>query len=164
MKNLYLVRHAKTVHGHSELKDFDRYLKPRGISDTQRMADYLKTDFPLPQLIFSSPARRAIQTAKIFAEKFDYDPELIIQDKSIYFGGTGQLLAIIKAIQPNVNIVMLIGHNPTVHETVNLLIEKPVDHFPTGCVAVIQFETDDWMKIQTRTGKLFVYEKPKNLR
>lgn len=164
MKKLYIVRHAKTVRGHSDLKDFDRYLKPRGKSDSRLMANYLKADFPLPQKIISSPARRAIQTAVIFAEQFGLSPETIVQDKSIYFGGTGDLLTIMRNVHPDTNIAMLIGHNPTIHETVNLLIEKPVDHFPTCCIAGIEFDTDDWIKIKTRSGRLFAYEKPKNLR
>ncbi len=164
MKKLYIVRHAKTIQGHAQLKDFDRYLKPRGHSDAKRMAEFLKSDYPLPQLIISSPARRALQTAEIFADEFNYSPDKIEQDKSIYFGGTGDLLKIIRQTDSQTNIVMLVGHNPTVHETVNLLLEKTVDHYPTCCVSGIQFDIDEWSVIKHRTGRLFVYEKPKNLR
>jgi phosphohistidine phosphatase len=164
LKILYLVRHAKTIRGGIERKDFDRYLKERGHQDAELMAKFLKAKHPLPELIITSPAKRAEETTEIFAKIFQHAPKPVQTEKSIYTGDIDDLLNIFFAIDEDINCAMLIGHNPTIHDMVNYFIKSPVYHFPTCCVAGIRFDTEDWQKLKAHRGELFVYEKPKNIR
>lgn len=164
MKFLYLVRHAKTIQGSGDLKDFDRYLKSRGQSDAKLMAEFISENHIAPGLLISSPAKRARQTAEIFAETFSYEKNRIQFDKSIYFGGIGDIIDIFQNLSPDINNAMLVGHNPTIFEMVNYFISSPVFHFPTCCIAGIQFDVDYWIDLKAHSGKLVIYETPKNLR
>lgn len=164
MKFLYIVRHAKTIHGDGHLKDFERYLKPRGEKEAKLMADFVAANHSIPELLIASPAKRATQTAEIFAEVFDYDKDQIQYERSIYFGGMGDLLEIFQNLPPNIHNVMLIGHNPTVFEMVNYFISAPVYHFPTCCVTGIKFNIDNWIELRAHRGQLTIYEKPSELK
>lgn len=162
MKFLYIVRHAKTIEGGGNLKDFDRYLKPRGHKESKLMAEFILNNHPIPQIIITSPAKRAKQTTAIFAETFDISDK-IMEEKSIYSGGIGDLLTIFQNLPSHIDTAMLIGHNPTVFEMVNYFITAPVYHFPTCCVSGIKFNTNYWIELKSHQGELVIYEKPSNL-
>ncbi len=72
MKTLYIIRHAKSSWKDTTLDDFDRSLNKRGKLNAPLMGDRLKSKNIVPDLILSSPAKRAKKTAKIIAEKVEY--------------------------------------------------------------------------------------------
>ena len=163
MKTLYIARHAKTIHGGHKIKDFDRYLMPQGKSDTRNMARVIKENQILPQMIISSPAKRAKQTTEIFCEIFNNPLENVVENESIYFGGISDFINIFENLDNKFDSVMLIGHNPTVHETTNYLINTPIHHFPTCSVAGLQFDIDSWIEIKAKAGKLEFFETANNI-
>jgi len=162
MKTLYILRHAKTVHGGQNLKDFDRYLKPGGVKEAKAMATLMKENNHIPQLIIASPAKRAKQTTEIFCDTFDYPVENVIEDESIYFGGIGDMMNIFQNLDNKIHSAMLIGHNPTVHEMVNYFINAPVHYYPTCAFSRIQFEVNYWIEVKAHRGELIFYETPKH--
>ena len=125
------------------------------------MAKSMKNNNLIPQLIIVSPAKRAKQTTEVFCEIFDYPIENVVEDKSIYSGGIGELLDIFQNLDNRIHTVMLVGHNPTVHEMVNYFINAPVNHFSPCCVAGIQFDIDYWIEANAHKGNLIFYESPK---
>ncbi len=84
MKYIYLIRHAKSSWGEVDISDFDRPLNKRGKKDLPFMANRLKEFGIKPDLILSSPAKRAQKTAKTIAETIDYDMQDILYEESLY--------------------------------------------------------------------------------
>jgi len=93
MKRLYLVRHAKSSWDHPGLEDFDRPLNKRGMRDAPKMGEYLAEQRILPQIIVSSPARRAHATATSLAVALQVPPADTVEDDRIYAAATATLLA-----------------------------------------------------------------------
>ena len=94
MKKLYLARHAKSSWKNPDLDDYDRPLNKRGIRDAPFIGKKLKEKNILPDLIISSPAIRAITTAKELAAQMGYPEENIILDENIYEAGGGESVII----------------------------------------------------------------------
>jgi phosphohistidine phosphatase len=161
MKTLYIARHAKSSWKDPELSDFDRPLNKRGKRDAPFMGKLLKDSGVKPDLIISSPAKRAIVTAKEFAGKLDYPGKKIKQDDRIYYNTVNDLMAVISGIDNEVDHLMLFGHNPSFTELANELCNHPVDNIPTAAVYAIDFEVDNWKQIGTKTGSLRFFEYPK---
>ena len=161
MKTLYLNRHAKSSWDYPSLSDFDRPLNKRGNRDAPIMAQILSSKYDMPDLICSSPAVRALTTAKIIAEGFEYDQEKIVEDQEIYDGGVSDLISIISNVTDEINVLMLFGHNPTFTMASNYLSDKLIENIPTSGFVKINFEFDSWNKIEVNTGKLIAFEYPK---
>ena len=84
MKQLYLIRHAKSDWSNPDWTDFERPLNKRGLDNAPRMGEYLKIHNVLPNIIYSSDANRALSTARIIAEKIGYPVNDIVKQHSIY--------------------------------------------------------------------------------
>ncbi len=162
MKRLILVRHAKTeqLDYHSVKTDYQRELKPRGYADSKLIAEKLVKMGIKPDLIVSSSAKRAKQTAKLFAQQLQYDPELIDYHRFIYDGyTTSEFLGFLEQFGQNHETIMVVGHNPEIAMLAINLSEGDYYHFPTCATTAINFNTDDWKAINAREGKpeWFIY-------
>ena len=114
MKTLYLVRHAKAVSRGKPGPDFARPLSPRGKNDAQKMAKYVKKKGPSPDLLISSPAKRALRTARIFATVCCYPVARIATNAAIYEQSdeADMLLNIIQTVANSHQTIMIFGHDP----------------------------------------------------
>ncbi len=161
MKRLVLVRHAKAVpYGYDD--DFDRELQERGINDAGRIGQRLKEMGIVPDLIISSPAKRAITTARIIAEKTGFPYKTIREDEEIYNQFTsGQFLDYIRELPDDADTVFMFGHNPGFyHYAVNLLTHF-YEEFPTCATIGIDFPVDSWQKTGARSGEKAFFLIPK---
>lgn len=158
-KILILARHGKAEKAAFGDFDFKRNLTERGISDVQQVAIKLYTQF-VPQLIVSSPANRAYQTAKIFAKTFQIDKKDIQKIDSIYEASMSSLLNVINILDNNCNCILLTGHNPAFEFAVDYLTNNGLSELPTSGTAVIEFPFDDWKMISMGTGTLRVLLTP----
>lgn len=161
MKKLYLARHAKSSWKHQELDDFDRPLNNRGKRDAPFIGQKLKEKNILPDLIISSPAKRAITTAKELADQIGYPKKNIVEDENIYEAGGGELLTIIQNVDDKYNSVMLVGHNPGFTSVHNYIADQYIDNIPTCSIAFIDLDLDSWKKVEPNTGILVDFEYPK---
>jgi phosphohistidine phosphatase len=164
MKKLLLVRHAKSDWGQNDLSDFDRSLNHRGLNDAPMMAEFLKMKNIKPDLIISSAANRAITTASIIAEYLDYEPDLILQESSLYLCGANNILNNIKLIEDNIQTLMIVAHNPDITYLTNHLAGIRIDSIPTCGVACIDFNTDKWNEIDQDNAELIFFQYPKSIR
>ena len=121
MKTLVLCRHAKSDWP-SGVDDMDRPLKERGTNDAIRLSQLLSSHGFVPDAIISSPANRALSTAKIISEQLNYDRDITVE-RNVYFGGTGELISIIQDLPTHLNSVMVFGHNPTMEQSVRYLLQ-----------------------------------------
>lgn len=158
MLNLTLIRHAKSSWDDPSLDDFDRPLNKRGLFTAPLVAQKLKIELPMPDLILCSPAKRAIQTADFFKS----DKSIFEIKENIYFVGLDEILEIIKQINPSHSNVWLFGHEPHLSELVEFLTGESIKKFPTCAVFQISFTAKKWTNIKEKSGKIIFSLIPKD--
>jgi len=121
-------------------------LDDRGKRDAPRMGKRLAERDVKPDLILSSPARRALTTAEIIAKKLDYKREDILVDDRLYAGAADDLLKVIHKLGDKLESVMLFGHNPELTEFAHRLSSE-ITHMPTCAVAEFTFNATSWSNI-----------------
>ncbi len=152
MKRVVIVRHAKAVpYGYDD--DYTRDLTDRGVTDANLVGKELKRMGVTPDIIVTSPASRALQTALIFAENLEYDKKEIVEFENIYHGlTTSGFLELIKKLPENAQTAFFFGHNPSFQYFVNNLLEKFFEDMPTCSTIAIDFNVDSWKNVQARSG------------
>jgi phosphohistidine phosphatase len=163
MKTLTLVRHAKSSWDHPGLTDFERPLNQRGIRDAPRMGSRLAARNEPPQSIISSPAVRALTTAKVIASALGYRAAGIIADERLFHAYSEQLLDVIRGFDASLRHVMLVGHNPGLTNLVEQLAQAGIANIPTCGIVVIDFSIDHWRDLSDGAGELLLFDYPKNI-
>jgi phosphohistidine phosphatase len=161
MKTLFLIRHAKSSWAEPEMKDFDRPLNDRGNENAPFMGKLLKKEKIFPDLIISSPAKRAITTARKIADEIDYPKNKIVEEPKIYEANVKTLLQIINSLDDENETVFLFGHNPGFTDLLGYLTEANISNIPTCGIAQIEFDSESWKEVSRETGtmKNFFYPK-----
>lgn len=162
MKRLTLVRHAKSSWKHPDLADFDRPLNKRGDHDAPIMGQRLVQRQIAPELLISSPAKRAITTAHIIAQEIGYPVEKIVLDQNIYEAGVSDLLNVLQAVDNAFDSVMLFGHNPGLTSLSTYLTDYQIDNIPTCGVFCADFDLASWADLEQSTGTMVFFDFPKN--
>ena len=147
MKTLYIVRHAKSSWDHPGLGDDQRPLLEKGKKRTKYVIDYFLNKKLKPDLIISSHAVRAFETAKIFAVGLNYPEDKIVVSKGMYHGNLDSLYNYFFDLDDNIESLMMVGHNPTFTYFANQFLDKSIDNLPTSGVVCIEFMTDKWDEI-----------------
>lgn len=165
MKKLYIVRHSKAVEFAPDHSDFNRCLAEYGVEKANRIAEELAGQITGADLILSSPACRALETAQIFARALDYPESAIQQEKSLYhFGGIHPILDIISEISEEVETLMVFGHNPTFTALAWQLCETFRESMPTSAVVGIELKIPSWSTIGRGESALLTYLTRKSLK
>jgi len=155
MKSLTLFRHAKTERDSATDRDFDRRLMDRGRDDAKRIgAEIRELDLKF-DLILSSPAARAAETAELAG----LTPRL---DQRIYDASTGDLLAIVQEGHAGIERLAMVGHNPGFERLASRLLGQHVE-MPTGSLVEIELPVDHWSDVGSGGGRLARFLKPKEL-
>lgn len=162
MKQLFIVRHAKSDWGDFNLKDFDRPLNNRGHKNAPEMAKRFIAKNLKPDIIVSSPALRALTTAKYFATGWKLDASRLNTDSSIYEASTKTLLKVINGFDNQFDSIALFGHNPGLTDLLNYLTDEYIANMPTCSTAIIEFPFDEWKLISGNTGNLVLFDYPKS--
>lgn len=160
MKRLILVRHGKSSWEH-EVTDDKRPLIKRGINDGELIAKAFEQFFNKPAIVWSSPAVRAMETAKIFKEKLQIEDQDFIIRPELYTFDKNDLLKQIESCHSQVQTLMVFGHNPAMTVLVNQLGNKYFENIPTTGLTVIDFETESWKEL--KKGKTILNLFPKDL-
>ena len=161
MKRLCLVRHAKSSWKKRGLADFERPLKKRGKRDAAFAGERLGMEEIRPDLIVTSPARRALQTARIIAAEIGFPLDNILSDQTIYEAGVSALLEVIEGVDNAFDHVMLFGHNPGFTMLAEYLLGGQVANMPTCGVLCIDFDVDSWKAVPESDGTLAFTDFPK---
>ena len=165
MKTLLLMRHAKSSWKESNIPDHDRPLNRRGKHDAPLMGKLLRDQKMNLDLIISSTALRAETTANLIAKAVGYKGKIVL-DKSIYNAEPMDLLTLLSNRSDETNSILLIGHNPTVEETVQMLTNSPEITMATCAIAHLTLSIDTWTDLkekQTFSSKLENFWTPKEL-
>ena len=161
MPILTLVRHAKSSWDYPELSDFERPLNNRGRKDAPSMGARLRKSGIKPDQLISSPATRAITTARLFAEALNLSFDDIALNPHIYEASPWTLLHIVRGFPDLDEDVMLFGHNPGISEFARQLADCPFVEMPTGAVVRIALETKTWSGVRAGCGKILRYDYPR---
>ena len=153
MKKLYLVRHAKSSWKDFPLDDFDRPLNKRGKRDAPFMAQKLKEMGEKPDIIISSPAKRARKTAKHFAQTLDVP---LVLDERLYEAHTSEFETVLKESFQTHENVMIVSHNPGLTMFNDEISNKPIFNIPTTGIVAIELKDLNLFKGKQR---FFIYPK-----
>ena len=157
-KTVLILRHAKSSWKDMRLRDRERPLNKRGERDAPEMGKRLRKLGYKPDLILSSPAVRAIETARKAAAEIGYEGK-IIQDEALYMAEVGDYLDVISGVDESVTHLMLVSHNPGCEELFTFLGGERVAKFPTAAYALIELE-GTWSDLSG--GKLLRFDFPKS--
>ena len=160
MKTLYVLRHAKSSWENNDLADFDRPLNDRGKSAAPFIGEVMKTNGFTPEIILSSPAVRARETARLVKESAGLYAE-IKHNERIYEARPQTLQNIAASIDDRFGSAMIVGHNPGMEGFVRLLTGK-LEPMPTAALAVIDLDISGWEQIAGKTGELRKIIRPKD--
>jgi phosphohistidine phosphatase len=165
MKEITLIRHAKSDWGEEFLKDVDRYLSARGLRDAYYMSEWYAKNNPKPDLILSSTATRALSTALIFSRALELPSAQITLEAKIYEANVSTLYSVLRAQNEAHKSILMFGHNPGFTEMCNELSDDLYfDNLPTCAIASYQFDIKNWKDLSAKKGRLNYYEFPKNFK
>ncbi|MEJ2492159.1 MAG: histidine phosphatase family protein [Desulfuromonadales bacterium] len=162
MKRLILVRHAKSSWANPDLKDFDRPLNSRGERDAPIMGQRLLKGGLVPQVIVTSPAKRAWTTAQLIAQEIGIGAQEIIRYPEIYEADVATLMAVIGHLAEDWKDVMLVGHNPGLSELAEYLTGKAFGNLPTCAVCSLVLPISDWHQVKKLCAEVCHLDYPKN--
>ncbi len=142
-KRLVIIRHGKAIK--DNFNDFDRDLNTKGISDCKNLGQVIYKMVGCPQILISSPAKRAIKTASIIAEVCQYK-KVIEEFDFLYPGNAKSIQMAIDELDDSIDYVIIVGHNPYFEETVSRLVLKngSAIEMPTSCAVSIKSNVKSW--------------------
>jgi phosphohistidine phosphatase len=158
-KTLMLLRHAKSSWKDKQLKDFDRPLKKKGVETAELIGKILSHGEFLPDVVLSSPARRAKDTVEIVNKYSDYKGSTEYHD-NFYMGEPGDFIEALRDLPDNVDSVMVVGHNPGLEAFMQILAGS-CNALSTGALTRIELELTHWRDLNSSTvGKLSKFWDP----
>ena len=172
MRRLMLLRHAKTETDAPSGRDQDRRLDERGRRDAAEIGAWIARHPPFPDFVQVSPAVRAKQTWELAWEAMRerVAPPQVEFLPDLYAAEPGRMLEIIRtASVTDPKRLMVVGHNPGMHELALMLTgsgdaagrKALADNLPTSGLAVLDFATEHWNEVAFRRGKLVLFVSPK---
>jgi phosphohistidine phosphatase len=150
MKTLLLMRHGKS--SWKDVKKDEDKLRPlakKGEKDAQKMSELLEEKEILPQVILTSTAKRARETANIFLDQCSGEITFIALD-ALYLAEPQVVIDALKTIPDRADRVMVIGHNPGL-EGVLQHITGEVESLPTSSIASLELPIESWSEISIET-------------
>jgi phosphohistidine phosphatase len=170
MRRLLLFRHSKAERPEPGHEDLARALIERGRRDAARIGSYMANHGLVPDRVMVSPAKRTQETWKHAAAAFRPAPGATTVE-SLYDASPHTIFAAIKDAPANAHTLLVVGHNPGLHELALMLIasgdidarESLHEKLPTSGLVIIDFAFDDWGKLHPQSGRLERFVSPKSL-
>lgn len=162
MKTLILVRHAKSDWSEEGLSDMERPLNERGKKDAPEMAKRLRKKGIRIDAFVSSPAKRALRTARYFAEEFDEKKDNIQLEQRLYGALPAQFEQVVASLKDKDDTVILFSHNPGITAYANTLCNVRTDNMPTCAVFAVQADVNAWANFAKTERQFLFYDYPKN--
>lgn len=143
MKNLFIIRHAKSDWSIDGLADIDRPLNTRGYRDAHAIGKILKEKNWNPDAMISSPAIRALSTCLIISEELQFLKSGIRIEPALYESNLQKYIDVLKTVDEASNSVAFFGHNPIVSDLCSFFAKKLID-MPTCSVVQFQVSSSKW--------------------
>ncbi len=161
MKQLILIRHAKSSWNNIGLSDFDRPLNNRGKKNVPTMGQRLAERHNAPDLLLSSPAKRARKTAKIIAAELDFPQNQIEWCEEIYEADLTTLIQLIHSLNNEADTAILVGHNPGFSSLGEWLSPAAPEWLPTCGILELKLAVNNWQQAEPNCATLANYDYPK---
>lgn len=160
MKTLFILRHAKSSWDHPNLSDFERPLNKRGKKAAPFIGELMAKRNLAPEIILSSSAERARQTAFLAKKSGDFVAEIRFDDR-IYGASTNTLMYLVSRIEDRFESAMIVGHNPGLESLVALLCGE-YKRLTTANLALIDLEIIGWHEVSKNFGTMRTLLRPKD--
>jgi phosphohistidine phosphatase len=163
LKQLELLRHAKSSWDDPDIADHDRPLNARGRAAAALVGRHMREQTPSPDLVLCSSATRTRQTLQLL--DLASGTQVLVEDE-LYGAGAAGLLARLKAVPAPIGTVLLIGHNPGIEDLTRMLDRDgltSIQKFPTAALAVLGFDLEAWNDLAPGIGHLDGFFTPRDL-
>lgn len=157
-KKIILIRHGKSSWEHN-VSDLDRPLKKRGKSDAEIVSNNFKSKNYSIDKVFTSNAKRAYSTCKIFQNQLNWDENLISIDESLYDFSGESVLRFVSNLDNNLNTVVIFGHNHAFTSIVNMYGDRYINNLPTSGLVVLNFNVESWEFVKYGRTELIMFPK-----
>ena len=170
MRRLLLFRHSKAENSEPGTEDRARTLIERGRKDAGKVGAYMAGHGLIPDRVMISPVARTQETWKFAAAAFR--PALAAMTvEQLYDATPHAIFAVIKQAPATAHTLLVVGHNPGLHEVALMLIatgdidarERLREKLPTSGLVIIDFAFDAWSKLHPQSGRLERFVSPKSL-
>lgn len=161
MKQVILIRHAKSDWGNPGLDDFDRPLNERGKKDAPVMAKRLHDRKIAIDAFIASPAKRAAKTAGVFADAFKRQKDEIIFNEELYMAGPEVFYKVIQEINNDFTAIAIFSHNNGLTEFANRLTDVRIDNIPTCGIFAVKADCDTWSEFRDAKKEYWFFDYPK---
>lgn len=161
MKTLIIVRHGSFDHTDPQIADVDRPLNRKGRSQVSKIAARFSSLQIKPDLLVSSPAKRAMETAEIFAGKAGVSSDAIQVEEDVFEAERSEILRVVHRLDDAAQTVILVGHHPGVTELLQHLVDSDVEKIGVSSVAVVELSAESWQTVSFKQGQLIEYIEPK---
>lgn len=164
MKRLVLIRHAKSSWKEVGVTDIDRKLNKRGKRDAPFMAGKLGEKEQTPDVILSSPAKRARKTAECMAEGVGYPKKRIRFEEDGYTFSAGEVLHLLRQVEDSCRSLFFVGHNYGLTDLAEQLTGQPLGNVPTSGIVGMECNINSWKQLAARCATLQYFDYPKKER
>ena len=160
-RKLYIIRHGKSSWDHEGLEDIERPLANRGIRNAGEMAERLLEKNLVPDLILSSPASRALNTALIMSRTWGIRAENLQIRDDLYMAYLSEIDQVIAGVSAEIKNLAIFGHNPSFTAYANKFLELPLDNLPTAGIVIVTLDSENWGGIGPKHVKETYVDYPK---
>ncbi len=165
MLKISIVRHATAQDRGEPLPDIERSLVKKGEKEAIAVANYLASRHAAPDLMISSFANRAIETAHLFAKAFRYPRQRILLRDALYGNPNIEDLASeIRRPPDKVRSLMIFGHDPAFSQLAAYLIKDFRELLPKAGVVVAELPVNRWREVESGSGRLLEFTAPSLLK
>lgn len=161
MKQLILVRHAKSGYDLHIQNDLERSLNERGHHDAGVMGKRLFQRHLKIDAFISSPAKRAVSTAACFAEAFHFKENKIIKEPGLYNAFSFTFFQIVEKLDDKLNTVVFFGHNPGITDFASQLTSTRIDHMSTCSIFAVEANIEHWADFEKHNKTFLFFDTPK---
>lgn len=159
-KHLYLLRHAEAAEKLLHQQDLERELTPAGKNQSLQMGAYLLRENQPIDVMISSDALRAKQTAALTADKMQFESSKVLFDHTIYDATARTFLSFINSLDEQFNSVIIVGHNPALSYLAEYLTKSEIGNIVPAGMVIIKFNLANWSEVSEGNGALEKYVYP----
>lgn len=161
MKQLLLIRHAKSSWNDASINDMDRPLNDRGKKDAPKMAERLLDKKIKIDGFYSSPAKRALATCELFVKEYDKKKKNIIESEELYEPRVENFFNVVKKADNDLDTIALFSHNPGITAFANQLTNVQIDDMPTCSIFAIKADIKKWNEFEEAEKLFWFFDYPK---
>ncbi|MBP5369980.1 MAG: histidine phosphatase family protein [Bacteroidales bacterium] len=162
MKSILILRHANSDWSNDNVDDKERILDSRGVDQAKKTAKMMLQQKLKYDTIISSPATRALQTATIIKKETGFAKDIMVEE-CFYFSDLRRIIAVLRRLNPEVENVLIVGHNPLWSNLVLYLTDTRIS-MDTGSLAVVSADFKSWEQFDSSKFSLDSYFNPKELK